>query len=69
MYDPLQTDHLHRGMVPQGLRSDLQEQLLQQLLQFVTGSARVPVGGFRELVPWKKAQRLKEGKSRARKGE
>lgn len=27
-----------------------EEQLLQQLLQFVTGSARVPVGGFRELV-------------------
>ena len=30
-----------------------QEVLLPQLLQFVTGSARVPVGGFSELVPWR----------------
>ena len=26
--------------------------MLPQLLQFVTGSARVPVGGFSELAAW-----------------
>lgn len=29
-----------------------QESMLPQLLQFVTGSARVPVGGFSELAAW-----------------
>ena len=33
--------------------AERQEVLLPQLLQFVTGSARVPVGGFSELVPWR----------------